>query len=197
MSAPLKPLQLTQLKNCSPSNKKCAECSSPSPDWASVTYGILICLDCAGIHRGFGVQISFVRSLTMDDWTSDQFDRMMRGGNDKWSDYWLKNASVKEAASCTSLQPRTKRHVADVDRKEIAERLKAKYETDIARSYRELLSLLADADSGPAATNMSPKSASLQPTSQPAKVVLPEEPLPTMNEIKKQTLPFAFSLRSP
>jgi hypothetical protein len=72
-----------------PSNDVCLECNSPSkPDWASVTYGIVLCLDCAGIHRGLGTHLSFVRSLTMDDWTDEQYGRMVHGGNAKLREYW-------------------------------------------------------------------------------------------------------------
>jgi len=49
-------------------NKLCFDCKGVSPKWASVNNGIFLCLKCAGIHRGFGVNISFVRSLTMDNW---------------------------------------------------------------------------------------------------------------------------------
>jgi len=52
-----------------PSNNKCFECGKGGPQWISVNNGIFICLNCAGIHRGFGVQVSFVRSLEMDNIT--------------------------------------------------------------------------------------------------------------------------------
>ena len=39
-----------------PGNDKCVDCGSNHPQWASVTYGALMCLECSGAHRGMGVQ---------------------------------------------------------------------------------------------------------------------------------------------
>ncbi|XP_010547791.1 PREDICTED: ADP-ribosylation factor GTPase-activating protein AGD1-like isoform X2 [Tarenaya hassleriana] len=49
-----------------PGNEQCADCGSPEPDWASLNLGVLICIECSGIHRNLGVHISKVRSLTLD-----------------------------------------------------------------------------------------------------------------------------------
>ncbi len=38
------------------------------PEWASINLGILICLECSGVHRSLGTHISKVRSLTLDKW---------------------------------------------------------------------------------------------------------------------------------
>ena len=52
-----------------------------SPQWCSVNNGVFICFNCSGIHRTFGMQISFVKSVTMDSWTDQQLKMMKEGGN--------------------------------------------------------------------------------------------------------------------
>ncbi|KAF2288366.1 hypothetical protein GH714_007075 [Hevea brasiliensis] len=47
-------------------NDKCADCGAPEPDWASLNLGVLVCIECSGVHRNLGVHLSKVRSLTLD-----------------------------------------------------------------------------------------------------------------------------------
>ncbi|KAL4249638.1 ADP-ribosylation factor GTPase-activating protein [Abortiporus biennis] len=62
-------------------NKKCVDCGNPNPQWASLSFAVFLCLQCAGVHRGFGVHVSFVRSVSMDTWQEEQVKRMQLGGN--------------------------------------------------------------------------------------------------------------------
>ncbi|KAF8592707.1 ArfGap-domain-containing protein [Ramaria rubella] len=68
-------------------NKSCVDCGAPRPQWASISFAVFICLQCAGVHRGFGVHISFVRSVSMDAWQDEQLRRMKLGGNAPFADF--------------------------------------------------------------------------------------------------------------
>jgi len=70
-----------------PGNDKCADCAQNQPQWASVSFGTVFCLECSGIHRSLGVHITFVRSIAMDGWTEEQLKIMKMSGNNKCASY--------------------------------------------------------------------------------------------------------------
>ncbi|XP_013865638.1 stromal membrane-associated protein 1 [Austrofundulus limnaeus] len=62
-------------------NKYCADCEAKGPRWASWNLGVFICIRCAGIHRNLGVHISRVKSVNLDQWTTEQIQSIQDMGN--------------------------------------------------------------------------------------------------------------------
>ncbi|XP_028266337.1 arf-GAP with coiled-coil, ANK repeat and PH domain-containing protein 3 isoform X7 [Parambassis ranga] len=64
-----------------PGNQQCCDCGQADPRWASINLGILLCIECSGIHRSLGVHCSKVRSLTLDSWEPELLKLMCELGN--------------------------------------------------------------------------------------------------------------------
>jgi len=78
---------LNELMN-RPENKRCADCRTLDPRWASWNLGIFICIECSGVHRSIGTHISKVKSVNLDTWTNEQVYNMIQWGNAKANAYW-------------------------------------------------------------------------------------------------------------
>ena len=80
--------KMAKLKWETKGNTKCADCDSVNPNWSSLNLGVLICIECSGIHRNLGSHISRVRSLDLDDWPSTHLATMTCLGNTMANSVW-------------------------------------------------------------------------------------------------------------
>lgn len=68
-------------------NAICFDCGQKEPQWASLSNGIYVCLECSGKHRSIGCHLSFVRCVWMDKWKPEQLAMMKAGGNRRLAEY--------------------------------------------------------------------------------------------------------------
>lgn len=104
-------------------NSRCVDCGTTDPQWVSMNNSVFVCLDCAGIHRNLGVEISYIRSLSMDNWDDYQLKQLYIGGNNRFVSN-LEDYKLSANNSHISLN---------------ADKIKKKYLYTASQYYRDLL----------------------------------------------------------
>jgi len=77
-----------ELRDIQQRNSECADCGTIQPVWASINLGVVLCIECSGIHRSLGVHVSKVRSLILDSWTAGSIALVDAIGNNEANLMW-------------------------------------------------------------------------------------------------------------
>lgn len=103
---------LQLLRDADKANTFCADCNSESKvDWVSINLGVIICIECSGIHRSLGTHLSKVRSLTLDPnaFTPDVVEILLAVGNRNANAIWEATLDPNQSIKPTPFATRDQR----------------------------------------------------------------------------------------
>uniref|UniRef100_I3KRE6 ArfGAP with SH3 domain, ankyrin repeat and PH domain 2b n=1 Tax=Oreochromis niloticus TaxID=8128 RepID=I3KRE6_ORENI len=131
-------------------NNSCCDCGAADPSWLSTNLGVLICIECSGIHREMGVHYSRIQSLDLDVLGTSELLLANNVGNASFNEIMEADLSAQEVTKPTptsDMQMRkdyitakyTEKRFARRKCTDAASRLRALYE---AVRNRDILSLI-------------------------------------------------------
>uniref|UniRef100_A0A665UXD3 Arf-GAP with coiled-coil, ANK repeat and PH domain-containing protein n=1 Tax=Echeneis naucrates TaxID=173247 RepID=A0A665UXD3_ECHNA len=94
-----------------PGNQYCCDCGKEQPRWASINLGVVMCIECSGIHRSLGVHLSKVRSLTLDSWEAEQLKLLCVLGNHVMNRIYESRCSEEGRVKPTANSPRAEKEM--------------------------------------------------------------------------------------
>ena len=103
------PAEFVERYNSFAGNDICADCGDEQVEWMIINKGLTVCMRCAGIHRGFGIEISKVRSILWDKpFTRLQWNDFLDQGGNQYINktifennkpiYWISSCIISDSS---------------------------------------------------------------------------------------------------
>uniref|UniRef100_A0A8D3BMS7 ArfGAP with SH3 domain, ankyrin repeat and PH domain 2b n=1 Tax=Scophthalmus maximus TaxID=52904 RepID=A0A8D3BMS7_SCOMX len=131
-------------------NDGCCDCGADGPTWLSTNLGVLICIECSGIHREMGVHYSRIQSLDLDVLGTSELLLAKNVGNASFNEIMEADLSAQDVFKpdpSSDMQARKDYITAKYTEKRFARRLCADAASRLQALYeavrnRDILSLI-------------------------------------------------------